>query len=147
MDMRMFSECPDALAIITGSGSLRGNVQFFIHTGSVLIIADLRGLPENDSGFFALHIHEGECCGDEGYAETGPHYNPGDAPHPRHAGDLPPLLSMKNGRVFLAVETDRFSLEDVIGRTVVIHSGPDDFASQPSGNAGEKIGCGVIRKI
>lgn len=144
--MGLFPGWPDALAMITGNGNLRGTVKFFIHNGSVLLMADLRGLPENDSGFFALHIHEGGSCGAEGYAQTGGHYNPGGQPHPKHAGDLPPLLSLKNGRAYLVVETDRFALEDVIGRTVVIHSGPDDFVSQPAGNAGEKIGCGVIRR-
>ncbi len=55
-----------------------------------------------------------------------------------HAGDLPPLLS-NNGRAYCQVLTGRFRVSDVIGKTVVIHSGPDDFMTQPSGNAGEKI--------
>lgn len=65
------------------------------------------------------------------------------APHPFHAGDLPPLLSCK-GRAYLAVITGRFCVKDVIGRSVVIHAGPDDLHTQPAGNAGAKIGCGVI---
>lgn len=47
---------------------------------------------------------------------------------------------------YMSVKTDRFSADDRIGRTVVIHSGPDDFHSQPAGNAGKKIACGVIRR-
>ena len=48
------------------------------------------------------------------------------------------------GRAYLAVRTDRFRVQEIIGRTVVIHSDPDDFRSQPAGNAGTKIACGVI---
>ena len=67
-------------------------------------------------------------------------------PHPCHTGDLPPLLAW-DGRAFLIVRTGRFRLADVIGRTVVIHAMPDDFATQPSGHSGEKIACGVIRRV
>jgi Cu-Zn family superoxide dismutase len=51
------------------------------------------------------------------------------------------------GKAFLSVKTDRFSVDEIIGRTIVIHSDPDDFHSQPAGNAGKKIACGVIQKI
>lgn len=136
---------PGAVACVRGEGDLRGTVNFYPTCCGVLVVAQVRGLPENDSGFFAFHIHEGGSCGGEGYSETLGHYNPTGAEHPRHAGDLPPLLS-QNGKAFLAVETDRFRLCDVIGHTVVIHSMADDFHSQPAGNAGAKIACGVIRR-
>ena len=111
----------------------------------MLVAAELSGLPENcDSGFFAMHIHEGEsCCGD-GFSETQGHYAPCGKDHPHHAGDLPPLMAYDGGKAYLAVRTDRFCVRDVIGKTVVIHSGPDDFLSQPAGNSGAKIACGVI---
>ena len=80
------------------------------------------------------------------FSDTGGHYNPGGREHPRHAGDLPPLLSMA-GRAFLAVETGRFTPCEVVGRTVVIHGSADDFHTQPAGNAGKKIACGVIRRV
>ena len=63
--------------------------------------------------------------------------------HPKHAGDLPPLLA-NDGVAWSAVYTDRFYPEEVIGRTVVIHGMGDDFHSQPSGNSGVKIACGEI---
>ncbi|MBO5340614.1 MAG: superoxide dismutase family protein [Oscillospiraceae bacterium] len=138
---------PGAAAHVTGgrgAPDLNGTVHFRPHRGGVLVTAQITGLPaDNTGGFFALHIHEGDSCGGEMFADTGGHYNPTAAPHPRHAGDLPPLLSC-NGSAFLSVLTDRFSIEDVVGRTVVIHNGPDDFTSQPAGNAGTKIACGVI---
>ena len=61
-----------------------------------------------------------------------------------HAGDLPPLM-MQQGRAHMTVRTDRFRVQDILGRTVVIHSDPDDFRTQPSGMSGTKIACGVIR--
>ena len=73
------------------------------------------------------------------------HYNPNQCAHPYHAGDLPPLFG-SNGYAFEAFLTDRFTVSEVIGRTVIIHSKPDDFSTQPSGNSGEKIACGEIRK-
>lgn len=128
-----------------GYPGIWGTVRFFPRCGGTLIEADILGLPHTDTGFFAFHIHEGGDCGGDGFPNTGAHYDPSDAEHPRHAGDLPPLLS-DGGRAYLQVLTDRFLAGDVIGKTVVIHGGPDDFMSQPSGNAGEKIACGVIRR-
>ena len=136
---------PYAVACVKGNNGLRGKVEFIPHCRGVLVVADVSGLPDSQTGFFGFHIHEGADCGAAGYANTAGHYNPNNTNHPEHAGDLPPLLSC-NGRAFLAVVTDRFRLSDVMGRTVVIHSQPDDYTTQPSGNAGEKIACGVIRR-
>ncbi len=137
-----------ASAHITGgkeAPKLRGNALFSQKQGYVLAEFHVVGLPsDNPSGFFALHIHEGGSCGGESFSETGSHYNPGNALHPNHAGDLPSLLYC-GGEAWLAVETDRFEVRDIIGKTVVIHSGPDDFHTQPAGNAGTKIACGIIR--
>jgi len=121
-------------------------VKFFQQGADVLIVADLSGLPHsNPSGFFGFHIHDGTSCAGEAFANTKGHYDTADAPHPAHAGDLPPLLS-RGGSAYLAVKTNRFRVKEVIGRTVVIHSGPDDFRTQPAGNAGTKIACGVIQQ-
>ena len=140
------SMCPCAFAQIKGGSSvpgLRGTVKFYRKCGGVLVEVNVSGLPQNDTDFFAFHIHEGTDCDGEGFADTKGHFNPGNQPHPRHAGDLPPLLSV-GGRAYMAVWTGRFSVKDILGRTVVIHREADDFHTQPSGNSGEKIGCGVI---
>lgn len=138
-----------AIACIHGDAAhpnLRGKVRLLPHSNGTLVVAEICGLPESETNFFVLHIHEGsDCCG-EGFSDTGAHYNPCNKPHPLHAGDLPPLLSC-NGRASLSVVTGRFRVKDVIGRTVVIHSHPDDFKTQPSGGSGEKIACGVICQI
>ena len=137
--------CPDAVACMQGGPEapcLSGEVQFYQKRGAVLVAVHVSGLPrESETGFFALHIHEGGSCSGENFADTGGHYNPHNEAHPRHAGDLPPLLSMA-GRAFLAVETGRFTPCEVVGRTVVIHGSTDDFYTQPAGNAGKKIACG-----
>lgn len=138
-----------AVAYLKGSPDfpeLSGTVRFSQEHGRVLVVADVSGLPEGDgAGFFAFHIHEGDSCTGENFSNTKGHYNPAGAQHPGHAGDLPPLLRCRGG-AYLAVRTDRFCVRDIIGRTVVIHSGSDDFHSQPAGNAGTKIACGVIRE-
>ena len=141
---------PDAVAQIRGgmdAPQLTGCIQFHQENGCVLIIARLFGLPkESETGFFGFHIHQGESCSGADFSGTGSHYNPMDQMHPVHAGDLPPLLACR-GIAYLSVKTDRFSVDEIIGRTVVIHSDPDDFHSQPAGNSGKKIACGVIRKM
>lgn len=137
---------PRAWADIRGgeeNSGIRGYARFYPHRDGVLAVVSVCGLPESASGFFALHIHEGGDCGGEVFANSGSHYNPSGTTHPRHAGDLPPLLSCR-GNAWMAVVTNRFQIRDIIGKTVIIHSAPDDFTTQPSGNAGTKIACGVI---
>ena len=147
--MRYCGKCPDGVAEICGGvdvPGLAGCVRFYQENGCVLIEARVSGLPgESETGFFGFHIHQGVSCSGADFSGTGSHYNPMDQIHPKHAGDLPPLLSCY-GNAYLAVKTDRFSVDEIIGRTVVIHSDPDDFHSHPAGNAGKKIACGVIRK-
>jgi Cu-Zn family superoxide dismutase len=94
-----------------------------------------------------MHIHEGgSCTGNaaDPFADAGSHYNPEGCEHPAHAGDLPPLFSNR-GTAWGAVLTDRFSVGEISGKTVIIHLNPDDFTTQPAGNSGAKIACGVIR--
>ena len=140
---------PDTVAKICGgtdAPKLTGCVRFYQEKGCVLVEAKISGLPKkSETGFFGFHIHQGGDCSGTAFSETGSHYSPTDQAHPKHAGDLPPLLACR-GNAYLSFRTDRFSVKEIIGRTVVIHSNPDDFRSQPAGNAGKKIACGVIRK-
>lgn len=151
------SNCPpDAQAALKGSPAhhkLRGTVDFYQRKDGVLLVAEVWGLPAPVTScavpIFALHIHEGGSCtgtAEDPFANAGAHYNPELCPHPAHAGDLPPLFGNR-GYAFLAVFTNRFSVNEVLGRTVIIHSEPDDFKTQPAGNAGDKIACGIIRSL
>lgn len=145
----MQNKLPAATAYISGGDAypgIHGTVQFFYKCDGVLVVADIYGLPDSKTDFFAFHIHENGDCRGAGFPNTGNHYNPCNTEHPNHAGDLPPLLSA-NGRAYLAVLTNGFRINDIMGRTVVIHSSPDDFTTQPSGNAGTKIACGIIRRV
>lgn len=140
---------PDAVAMVWGginAPDLIGEVRFFQNRDFVTVSVNISGLPYSESGFFGFHIHEGISCTGEGFSNTGSHYNPTVKHHPLHSGDLPPLIKC-NGGAYMTVMTDRFRVADIIGKTVVIHSMPDDFSTQPSGNAGTKIACGVIRRV
>ena len=145
--MSLYHGSTEAVAYLRGGKELpllRGTVRFLQRRGGVLVTADVSGLPKKD-GFYGFHIHAGSSCAGVDFPETLGHFNPLGAAHPNHAGDLPPLLGC-NGKAFLQVLTDRFSIQDIIGRTVVIHSGPDDFKTQPAGDSGTKIACGEIRR-
>lgn len=147
------SNRPQALAWIAGNENhpqLNGMVKFYgIPYDGILIEAELFHLPEIPPGapssLFGFHIHENSDCSDN-FQNTGNHYNPTGAQHPFHAGDLPPLMSSR-GYAWTAFYTTKLSIPELIGKSVVIHGHPDDFTTQPSGNSGEKIGCGVIRPI
>ncbi|MGH8680746.1 MAG: superoxide dismutase family protein, partial [Burkholderiales bacterium] len=102
-----------------------------------------------------LHIHEvGDCSSGDGMSAKG-HFNPFGKPHghpgsgERHAGDLPSLKANKAGRARVDVEVDIFTVTagpgSIIGRGVIVHADPDDYKTQPTGNAGARLACGVIR--
>ena len=145
---------PQATAWVRGGADapgLSGLVKFYdtpYGQNGVLVEAEIFGLPnivtQSSSGFYAMHIHEnGDCSGD--FAAAGGHYNPTDEPHPDHAGDLPPLLA-NQGYAWAAFYDKRFTIRDIIGKSVIIHRMNDDFTTQPAGNSGARIGCGVIRQ-
>lgn len=133
-----------ARAAIRGEEGITGDALFVQRNDGVLVTVRVSGLPGNGSGFYALHIHEGGSCSGEDFSETGGHYNPASSPHPGHSGDLPPLLDC-GGTAYLKVLSSRFTVDEVIGKTIVIHGERDDFSSQPAGSAGKKIACGVIK--
>jgi Cu-Zn family superoxide dismutase len=147
---------PDARAEISGSGAypaIRGTVSFYSEKNGVLVVADIYGLPSGtqpcQSPVFGFHIHAGtSCTGTQAdpFSNALGHYNPQGCDHPHHAGDLPPLFG-NEGHAFSSVLTDRFTVEEIIGRTVIIHADPDDFTTQPSGNSGERIACGKIEAL
>lgn len=119
----------------------------------VRVIVFAQGLtPDREHGF---HIHEvGDCSSGDGMSTKG-HFNPYGKPHAahtaaeRHAGDLPSLKAGKDGRAKIDVELDIITLRpgpaNIVGRGLIIHADPDDFKTQPTGNAGARIACGVIR--
>lgn len=151
------SHKPYAVAYVRGSEAypdIAGRILFYpAGDRGILVVSNVRGLPVGTErcadGIFAMHIHENGICKDmetDAFHTAGGHYNPNDCPHPAHAGDLPPLFASARGKAFSAVLTDRFFLAEIIGKSVIIHRNPDDFKTQPAGNAGERIACGTILK-
>jgi Cu-Zn family superoxide dismutase len=146
---------PEAQAAVKGSPDypdIHGMVFFYQLENGVLLVAQMEGLPHGaqdcPANVFGFHIHEGAACtgsSADPFAGAGGHYNPDHCPHPAHAGDLPPLFGSRDGYAFQSVFTDRFSVSEIIGRTVIVHLSPDDFTTQPSGNSGARIACGLIR--
>lgn len=143
---------PAATAWVKGGASapeISGLVKFYqTPYGGVLVEAEIFNLPNKavpgSTNYYAMHIHQNGDCS-ENFANTGEHYNPTDMDHPDHAGDLIPLLG-NAGYAWSAFYDKRFTVDDIIGRSVIIHSQPDNFTSQPSGNSGDKIACGTIMK-
>lgn len=145
---------PQAYADMAGSvyyPEIHGTVRFYETPLGVVVAAEIAGLPSPagrcGSPVFGFHIHAGNACTRntaDPFADVGSHYNPHNCDHPHHAGDLPPLFG-NDGYALSLCLTHRFFLRDIIGKTVIIHAAPDDFTTQPAGNAGEKIACGVIK--
>lgn len=149
---------PYAVAAVMGnanSPNVRGTIQFFAAPGGTIVDATMEGLPPMSSptatpqiGPFGFHVHEGGACsptnGASPFSDAGGHYNPTNQPHPLHAGDLPVLFPNK-GYSHMRVYTDRFTPGDVVNRTIIVHQMPDDFRTQPAGDSGMRMACGVIR--
>lgn len=147
---------PYAAAGIEGSveyPGITGVVQFYQTPAGVIVYTEVEGLPKGSSPcgerVFGFHIHEGTSCSgnySDPFADARTHYNPKGCEHPYHAGDLPPLFG-NDGFALAIFLTDRFTVSEVIGKAVIIHDRPDDFITQPSGNSGSKIACGIIRTV
>ncbi len=147
---------PYAFAKIKGSTAyphINGVAYFYKVPAGVLVSIQLRGLPISEDvcqkPIFAAHIHGGDHCtgnSTDPFADAMTHYNPNHCDHPYHAGDLPPIFGA-DGFGFSAFLTNRFTAEEIIGKALIIHSAPDDFTTQPSGNSGTKIACGIISYV
>lgn len=148
---------PKASAMLepTKGSSVRGAVTFIEAGARVRVIAAVSGLRPN--GEFGFHIHEaGDCSSGDGMSAKG-HFNPHGKPHAahtaseRHAGDLPSLKSDAQGSATLNVELDVITVSpgpaSVVGRGLIVHVQPDDFKTQPTGNAGARSACAVIQRV
>lgn len=146
------TETGAAIAVIhpTEGNSCRGVVRFTEEGKDIHVVADLQGLPP--AAKLGFHVHEfGDCSAADG-SSAGGHYNPEGHPHalppsePRHAGDLGNVQADSAGVSHYEITLGDISItgkHSVIGHAVVVHAKTDD-GSQPTGNAGARIGCGVI---
>ncbi len=147
---------PSAVASLapTAGNSAAGTVRFAQSGGKVMVSGEVRGLkPNAEHGF---HVHEkGDCSSGDGMS-TGGHFNPSGAPHgshgmgTHHAGDLPVLKANASGVATFSYESNTISVgsgvADIVGKGLIVHRDPDDYKTQPTGNAGPRLACAVIAK-
>jgi Cu-Zn family superoxide dismutase len=137
----------------TRGNATTGVVTFQQQGEHMIVHAKVEGLkPGQEHGF---HIHEkGDCSSGDGMS-TGGHFNPAGKPHgpqgaERHAGDLPSLKPDAQGRADIKFQVTGVSIgsgaADIVGKGLIVHAMPDDYRTQPTGNAGARIACAVIAR-
>ncbi|HET8866443.1 MAG TPA: superoxide dismutase family protein [Gracilimonas sp.] len=136
-----------ATVMPVGDSDVSGSVTFTESEEGVTIQGDFEGLEPGNHGF---HIHEyGDCRANDG-TSAGGHFSPAGNDHGaptdtvRHMGDLGNIEANENGSANIDYTDDTVTLEQILGRGIIIHAGEDDLQSQPSGAAGNRIACGVI---
>lgn len=138
------------------NSDLSGTVTFTEEDGKVTMTAEFSGLKE---GMHAIHLHEKADCSAEDATSAGGHWNPTFEDHGEwgsengyHRGDIGNFDVNAEGEGSITFTTDQWCIgceddtKNILDKAVVVHDGPDDFTSQPSGAAGTRIGCGVIKK-
>ncbi|MES2936597.1 MAG: superoxide dismutase family protein [Pseudomonadota bacterium] len=147
---------PAAVASLqpTKGSSVTGTVRFVQTSGGVAVSGEVRGLkPNAEHGF---HVHEkGDCSSGDGMSAGG-HFNPGGQPHGQHAhgahhaGDLQSLKADAAGTAKFSFTTPALAVgqgaNDVVGRGLIVHRDPDDYTTQPTGNAGPRLACAVVAR-
>jgi len=145
-----------SVQVKNGQGQTDGTATLTQLSNGVRVILDARGLPPGEKG---VHVHEVGRCEGPAFTSAGGHFNPDKKQHGLqnpggpHAGDLPNITIGSDGTGRLETLTDRISLSagaksvfDADGSAIVIHAAPDDFKTDPTGNSGARIACGVIVK-
>ncbi len=148
-----------AIAKLAGTdGTAMGTATFTATSHGVLIQFDLKGLSP---GVHAIHVHTaGNCDPKVAFTSAGPHFSPEPnkmhgylAAHGTHAGDLPNQFAASDGTLHASVISNAFSLGngkksifDRDGASIIVHAKGDDYISQPAGNAGDRVACGVIMR-
>lgn len=146
------TEFNQGVAVIqpTEGNEVSGTITFMASQAGVRVEGNLSGLSEGEHGF---HVHQyGDCSAGDG-TSAGGHYNPTDTEHagrtddPRHMGDMGNISANAQGEATVSYVDSVLQLngpDSILGRSVIVHAEQDDTASQPSGDAGARVGCGVI---
>ncbi|HEV8131599.1 MAG TPA: superoxide dismutase family protein [Acidobacteriota bacterium] len=137
----------------TRGNNVTGTVTFHEMGDQVHVVADISGLKPGKHGF---HIHEKGDCSAPDATSAGAHFNPDSQPHgaptaaAHHAGDFGNIEANASGNAHLETTVNFITVSDgpksVVGRSVIVHAAPDDLTTQPTGNAGARLACGVIEK-
>ncbi|MBD5801920.1 Superoxide dismutase-like protein YojM precursor [Azoarcus sp. Aa7] len=141
----------------TKGNTVSGTVKFTEVDGGVLVDASVTGLSPGKHGF---HIHEKGDCSAPDATSAGGHFNPTGKPHgepakgDHHLGDMPMLVADANGNAKLGTVLEGLTISgkgngngNIVGRGVIVHAAPDDFTTQPTGNSGARVACGVIARV
>lgn len=140
--------------LLAASGELRGTATLSQEPDGTRVVAEVQGLPPGD---YAIHLHAAGKCEAPGFTSAGDHFNPdgkqhgSQNPQGSHMGDLPNLKVTADGRgrvdftrPGLRLKDGAAPLLDADGAAVVVHAGPDDYKTDPSGSSGARIACGVV---
>lgn len=136
-----------SVAIVNGAGAASGAVELEPRGDGTNLRISVEGLPPGEHG---LHLHAVGRCDGPAFQSAGGHWNPAGRQHGHlnpqgsHAGDLPNLTVSSNGRGALNFLVTGSGLADADGTSLVIHAGPDDYRTDPSGNSGDRIACAVL---
>ena len=137
----------EAVLKATRGNSVAGSVVFRQDGNALIVQTQASGLMPGAHGF---HVHEFGDCSAPDASSAGGHFNPTGKPHGRpdqaesHAGDLPALIADAKGNVRQMDRLTGVSASDFVGKSVIVHAGPDDYKTQPTGNSGDRVACGVI---
>ena len=136
----------------SAGNNVAGTVVFVQAGRKVFVVAEVTGLKPGPHGF---HVHEKGDCSAPDFSSAGGHFNPGSQPHgdptagAHHAGDMPMLVADASGKATARAELRTMTIGsgegDIVGKSVVVHADADDYRSQPAGNSGARIACGVIK--
>jgi len=141
----------------TATSAAIGTAKFYsLADGKIKMDLEIN-MPEKADSTVAVHFHEHGDCGNMGENTHG-HWNPTNEPHGKwdsasfHSGDIGNIKLDGKGHATLSVTTDRWSATDgdtknIIGRGIIVHGGTDDYTTQPTGNSGPRVGCGVIEQV
>ncbi len=152
--MPMVNHAEAAIAATNPDTAVTGTAKFEASEGKVKMELEL-SVPSRAGKAIAVHIHEHGDCGDMGNMAHG-HWNPGNTQHGKwgsgsfHAGDIGNVQLDAKGNGKIELETDLWTLggtpdKNILDRAIIVHAGPDDYTTQPTGNSGARIGCGVIK--
>ncbi len=133
--------------------NIKGTIHFYEQNGVIKIEALVDNLKPGPHGF---HIHAKGDCSSADFSSAGGHFNPTHKNHGsldskvRHAGDLGNLIADNKRKAYTSFETKSLTLagaQSIIGKSIIIHKDQDDLKSQPTGNSGARIACGVIEAL
>lgn len=138
------------IAPTDANSTVKGNMKFVQSGSNVVVSGTITGLPPKS--WHGFHVHENGSCADKGNAAGG-HFNPTGKPHgshgagEHHVGDMPPLYADSKGEASIDITSTSLALSgpnSIVGKAVIVHANDDDVTAQPAGNAGARIGCGII---